>query len=276
MLLAAAFFALVWFGNAFVLLFVALAVGVLALHEYSELMRQIGAAIPRVPTVFATLAAIAIVPFPYVAPVGVLGVGLVLIAIGAMLQQVRLKPGPAALEQVSAQPGVSPASRGPLLGALAGGFALLYIAVPLGALVSVHIFGGRGAVVLLVAAIVLSDSAQYYSGRAFGRHPLAPRLSPKKTIEGAVGGFVVAPIFLYFAGPYLIPVATPLMIAPLGIALVACGIAGDLFESMIKRAADSKDSSALIPGHGGILDRIDALLFVTPPFYLFVRWVYTA
>ncbi len=276
MLLAAAFFALVWFGNAFVLLFVALAVGVLALHEYSELMRQIGAAIPRVPTVFATLAAIAIVPFPYVAPVGVLGVGLVLIAIGAMLQQVRLKPGPAALEQVSAQLGVSPASRGPLLGALAGGFALLYIAVPLGALVSIHIFGGRGAVVLLVAAIVLSDSAQYYSGRAFGRHPLAPRLSPKKTIEGAVGGFVVAPIFLYFAGPYLIPVATPLMIAPLGIALVACGIAGDLFESMIKRAADSKDSSALIPGHGGILDRIDALLFVTPPFYLFVRWVYTA
>lgn len=259
MLLAAAFFALVWFGNAFVLLFVALAVGVLVLHEYSELMRQIGAAIPRVATVCATLAAIAIVPFPYVAPVGVLGVGVVLIAIGAMLQQARLKPGPA-----------------PLLGALAGGFALLYIAVPLGALVSIHIFGGRGAVVLLVATIVLSDSAQYYSGRAFGRHPLAPRLSPKKTIEGAVGGFVVAPIFLYFAGPYLIPVATPLMIAPLGLALVACGIAGDLFESMIKRAADSKDSSALIPGHGGILDRIDALLFATPPFYMFVRWAYTA
>lgn len=276
MLLAAAFFALVWFGTAFVLLFVALAVGVLALHEYSELMRQIGAAIPRVATVCATLAAIAIVPFPSVAPVAVLGVGVVLIAIGAMLQQARLKPGPAPREQVSAPPGVGAASRGPLLGALAGGFALLYIAVPLGALVSIHIFGGRGAVVLLVATIVLSDSAQYYSGRAFGRHPLAPRLSPKKTIEGAVGGFVVAPIFLYFAGPYLIPVATPLMIAPLGLALVACGIAGDLFESMIKRAADSKDSSALIPGHGGILDRIDALLFATPPFYLFVRWVYTA
>ena len=297
-LLAAAFFTLVWFSNAIVLLFVALAVGVLALHEYFELMRQLGAAIPRAAAVAATMAVIAIVPFPYVAPVGVMGVGVVLIAIGAMVQQARLKPGPAVGERQSqlaspdsaaqgpavsgpgspdpAGPGFSRASTGSLFGALTGGFALLYIGAPLGALVSIHIFGGRGAVVLLVATIVISDSAQYYSGRAFGRHPLAPRLSPKKTIEGAVGGFVVAPVFLYFAGPYLIPVATPLMIAPLGLVLVACGIAGDLFESMIKRAADMKDSSALIPGHGGILDRIDALLFATPPFYMFVRWVYTA
>jgi len=130
-------------------------------------------------------------------------------------------------------------------------------------------------VLLLVFTIVVSDTAQYYSGRTFGRRPLALRLSPKKTIEGAVGGFVAAPLFLYFAGPYLVPVVTPLMIAPLGVLLVVCGIAGDLFESMIKRAADMKDSSALIPGHGGVLDRIDALLFATPPFYMFLRWVYT-
>jgi CDP-diglyceride synthetase len=291
-LLAAGFFALVWFGNALVLLLAALAVGVLALHEYFELMRQLGAAIPRVPTVFATMAVIAVVPFPYVAAVGVMGVGVVVIAMAAMGQQARAKPGPAVQGQQSdtAVQGQSPglaspdsagprfsraASTGSLLGGLTGGFAMLYIGVPLGALVSIHIFGGRGAVILLVASIVISDTAQYYSGRAFGRHPLAPRLSPKKTIEGAVGGFVVAPIFLYFAGPYLIPVAKPLMIAPLGLALVACGIAGDLFESMIKRAADLKDSSALIPGHGGILDRIDALLFATPPFYMFVRWIYS-
>jgi phosphatidate cytidylyltransferase len=270
-LLAAGFFTLVWFSNAIVLLLVALAVGVLALQEYFELMRQLGAAIPRVATVAATMAVIAIVPFPYVAPVGVMGVGLVVIAMAAMVNHARQETAPATVEAIEG-PGFSPA----VFGSVAGGFALLYIAVPLGALVSIHIFGGRGAVVLLVATIVISDTAQYYSGRAFGRHPLAPRLSPKKTIEGAVGGFVVAPIFLYFAGPYLIPVATPLMIAPLGLALVACGIAGDLFESMIKRAADLKDSSALIPGHGGILDRIDALLFATPPYYMFVRWVYSA
>jgi phosphatidate cytidylyltransferase len=282
-LLAAGFFSLVWFSNAIVLLLVALAVGVLALHEYFELMRQLGAAIPRAVAVTAMMAVIAIVPFPYVAPVGVMGVGVVLIAIGAMVQQARLKPALVADQRPSqlaapnpAAPGFSRAGHDALFGAITGGFALPYIGAPLGALVSIHIFGGRGAVVLLIATIVISDSAQYYSGRAFGRHPLAPRLSPKKTIEGAVGGFVVAPIFLYFAGPYLIPVATPLMIAPLGLVLVACGIAGDLFESMIKRAADMKDSSALIPGHGGILDRIDALLFATPPFYMFVRWVYTA
>jgi phosphatidate cytidylyltransferase len=272
-LLAAGFFTLVWFSNAIVLLVVALAVGAMALHEYFELMRQLGAPNPRVVTVIATMAVIAVVPFPYVAPVGVIGLGVVLIAIGAMGQQARLTTGSV---HDSQGPGAGRTSTGSLFGALTGGFALLYIGVPLGALVSIHIFGGRGAVVLLVATIVISDSAQYYSGRAFGRHPLAPRLSPKKTIEGAVGGFVVAPIFLYFAGPYLIPVATPWMIAPLGLVLVACGIAGDLFESMIKRAANTKDSSALIPGHGGILDRIDALLFATPPFYMFVRWVYTA
>ncbi len=153
---------------------------------------------------------------------------------------------------------------------------MFYIGLPLGALVGAYVFGGRGAVLLLVATIVISDTAQYYAGRFLGRHALAPRLSPKKTVEGALGGFVAAPVFLYFAGPYLIPVAQPLPIAALGLGLVACGIAGDLFESMIKRAAEMKDSSALIPGHGGVLDRIDALLFATPPFYLYLRWVYTA
>jgi phosphatidate cytidylyltransferase len=267
--LAAGFFALVWFSNATTLLFVALAVGVLALHEYAELMRQLGAAVPRIPTVLALIATIVIIPFPYVAGEGVVGLGVALIAGAAMLKMARVPRAPA--------PGSAGVGFGPgVLGAAAGGFAMIYIGIPLGALVGVHIFGGRGAVLLLVFTIVVSDSAQYYSGRAFGRRPLAPRLSPKKTIEGAIGGFVVAPIFLYFAGPYLVPVVTPMMIAPLGLVLVTCGIAGDLFESMIKRAADIKDSSALIPGHGGVLDRIDALLFATPPFYLFLRWVYTA
>jgi phosphatidate cytidylyltransferase len=255
-LLAASFFALVWFANAMALLFVALAVGVLALHEYAEMMRQLGAAVPRLATVVATLATIAIIPFPYTAGESIIGLSVVVIAAAAMIRVDDL--------------------RAAVLGAAAGGFALIYIGIPLGSLVGVHIFGGRGAVLLLVFTVVVSDSAQYYAGRTFGRRKLAPRLSPKKTIEGAIGGFVAAPIFLYFAGPYLVPVVTPLMIAPLGIAIVACGIAGDLFESMIKRAADLKDSSALIPGHGGVLDRIDALMFATPPFYMFLRWVYTA
>jgi phosphatidate cytidylyltransferase len=277
-ILAAGFFAIIWFSSAMVLLFVALAVGVLALHEYAELMRALGAAIPRIPTVLATMAAIAIVPFPYVSPSAVVGVGVVVIAIAAMANMARLKSDRAGARAVG--PGVTePAGAGfrpGVLGAITGGFAVVYIGLALGALVGIHIFGGRGAVVLLIATVAISDTAQYYSGRTFGRHRLAPRLSPKKTIEGAIGGFVIAPIVLYFAGPYFVPVVTPLMIAPLGVVLVAFGIAGDLFESMMKRAADIKDSSALIPGHGGVLDRIDALLFATPPFYMFLRWVYTA
>ena len=278
-LLAAAFFALVWFSNAVVLLFVALAVGVLALHEYTELMRQLAVQIPRMPTVAALLAAIAVVPFPYVAGEAVIGIGVVVIAAAAMLQLARQ---PDISGSAPGGPSVSSGSSSTrtlfsphVMGAAAGAFATIYIGIPLGALVGVHVFGGRGAVLLLVFTIVVSDSAQYYAGRTFGRRKLAPRLSPKKTVEGAIGGFIAAPIFLYFAGPYLVPVVTPLMIAPLGLVLVACGIAGDLFESMIKRAADIKDSSALIPGHGGVLDRIDALLFATPPFYMFLRWVYT-
>jgi phosphatidate cytidylyltransferase len=271
-LLAAGFLALVWFGNAVVLLFVALAVAALAFHEYAELMRQLGAAVPRTPALLGTLAVAAIIPFPYVAGEAVIGIAVVAIAAAAMFNIGRDRHV-AAVATAGQAPGetLTPA----VLAAVAGAFALIYIGLPLGSLVGVHIFGGRGAVLLLVFTIVISDSAQYYTGRTLGRRPLAPRLSPKKTVEGAMGGFVAAPLFLYVAGPYLVPVVTPLMIAPLGLVLVACGIAGDLFESMIKRAANLKDSSALIPGHGGVLDRIDALLFATPPFYLFLRWVYT-
>ena len=129
---------------------------------------------------------------------------------------------------------------------------------------------------LLLVTIMASDTAQYYSGRLAGRHPLAPRVSPKKTIEGAIGGFVAAPVFLYVVGSQAIPVARPWIVAAVGLALVAAGIAGDLFESMLKRAANMKDSSTLIPGHGGVLDRIDALLFATPIFYVYLRWQYTS
>ncbi len=263
--LAAVFFAIVWFASATVLLFVALGVCVLVFQEFAQVMRRLGADVARVPTLLATLAALAIVPFPYIAGEAVVAFGLVAIAIAVMTQ-------------LRAAEGAAPAQRfGPAVqGVAAGALSMVYLGLPLGALVGIHIFGGRGAVMLLVAAIAISDTAQYYAGRAFGRHALAPRLSPKKTIEGAVGGFVAAPLFLYVVGPQLVPVAPPLTIAALGLALVAAGIAGDLFESLLKRAADLKDSSALIPGHGGMLDRIDALLFATPVFYVYLRWQYAA
>ena len=120
---------------------------------------------------------------------------------------------------------------------------------------------------LLIATIVISDSAQYYTGRAFGKRPLAPTISPKKTIEGAIGGVIFGILFMAVAGRFVLPVLGIPALALLGAVVVVLGILGDLFESRLKRDAGVKDSSALIPGHGGVLDRIDALLFAIPAFY---------
>jgi phosphatidate cytidylyltransferase len=150
--------------------------------------------------------------------------------------------------------------------AIVSAFSLVYISVPLGMLAAVHAARGWRATVLLIATVVVSDSLQFYTGRLFGRHLLAPAISPKKTIEGAIGGVVAGMLFMAFAGPLVFPEFPQLWLAGLGFVMALLGILGDLFESRLKREANVKDSSSLIPGHGGVLDRIDALLFVTPVF----------
>ena len=152
-------------------------------------------------------------------------------------------------------------------------FPMLYLGLPIGALVSLRAVRGREALFLLMLTIMISDTAQYYSGRAFGKRPLAPAISPKKTIEGAIGGFVFGSLTLAVAGGWWLPDLPVAMRALVGVAVVALGIAGDLFESMLKRSAGVKDSSALIPGHGGVLDRIDALLFAAPIYYVVLKYV---
>ena len=146
-----------------------------------------------------------------------------------------------------------------------------YIGMPLGMLAAVESMAGRMGPLLLIATIAVSDSAQFYTGRLFGRRLLAPAISPKKTVEGAVGGLVLATVFVALAGPTLLPGAGRLSLALLAVIMVVLGIVGDLFESRLKRIAGVKDSSVIIPGHGGILDRIDALLFATPAFYLYLQ-----
>jgi len=155
--------------------------------------------------------------------------------------------------------------------AAAGVFGAAYIGMPLGMLVAIQALQGWPATMLLIGTVVVSDSAQFYSGRLFGRRPLAPAISPKKTVEGAVGGVVCGTAFMMLVGAKALPFVGfgPLLV--LGLLVVVLGICGDLFESRLKRAAGVKDSSSLIPGHGGVLDRVDALLFAVAPFYLFVR-----
>lgn len=114
--------------------------------------------------------------------------------------------------------------------------------------------------VFLYVAVSAGDVFALYGGRLMGRHPLAPSLSPKKTIEGAVSGLVASAIGAAVVGYYWLPEIDLISAGLLGIVLGFVGQAGDLFESSLKRAAKTKDSSALLPGHGGIMDRIDGLL----------------
>ena len=160
--------------------------------------------------------------------------------------------------------------RDPVHHAAAGALAPIYVSGPLGLLAATHARYGWRATLFLIATIVVSDTAQYYSGRLLGRRPLAPRISPKKTIEGAIGGVVLGAVFAAVAGRQALPFAGIVSLAVLGLVIVTLGICGDLFESQIKREAGAKDSGDLIPGHGGVLDRIDALLFAAPAFYVYL------
>ena len=249
--LGAVALALIWFLSSIALLGVALIVAALAFIEYEKIVDAIGAKVPYWTALLATLLACAMVPFQWVDISSILALALLLIALNVLLSD---RVGTPILADTAAAV-----------------LAPVYIGLPLGALVGVHAIAGREAVLLLIATVAVSDTAQYYSGRTFGRTPLAPLRSPKKTREGAVGGFIVAPIFLTVAGGYWLPIAPPVWMAALGAGIVMAGILGDLFESMLKRAAEMKDSGTLIPGHGGVLDRIDALLFAAPVFYFFLR-----
>jgi CDP-diglyceride synthetase len=128
-------------------------------------------------------------------------------------------------------------------------------------------------VVLLMITIVISDSAQYYTGRALGRRPLAPSISPKKTLEGAIGGLVFGTLAFGLGARVVFPGSSPWLVALVGASIAALGIVGDLFESLLKRSAGVKDSGTIIPGHGGVLDRIDSWLFAAPVYYVFVRYL---
>ncbi len=153
--------------------------------------------------------------------------------------------------------------------------APIYVGLPLGVIAALRVTVGPEPLLLLLLVIAVSDTAQYYTGRTLGRRKLAPVVSPGKTIEGAVGGIVAAALVTALAGPRLleaVPVST-VVFAGLGAGLSLSGIVGDLFESLLKRGADVKDSSSLIPGHGGVLDRIDAYLFAGPVFYVFLGLV---
>lgn len=130
-----------------------------------------------------------------------------------------------------------------------------------------------GAQMVFYATLVTwaTDSGAYLAGVSLGRHPLLPRVSPSKTWEGAVGGLVGATLVGWLCARGFAVFMTPLAGATLGLVVGLAAQLGDLVESLLKRDAGTKDSAELIPGHGGILDRFDSLLFTVPVTYYYFR-----
>lgn len=134
--------------------------------------------------------------------------------------------------------------------------------------------GSKGDwVFLAVLGTYATDTAAYFVGRAVGRHRMAPRISPGKTWEGTAGGYAAGfgsvLLFNYYLGLRI----EAALIVPLALLVPPAAILGDLAESMMKRGLHVKDTSHLIPGHGGIVDRMDSLLFTVPVVYYFATWV---
>ena len=253
LVLLPAVLAVVWFLPPAGTLVLAIVAAIIGVTEYARMAAALGAPIPTVLVALLTAALCGVVGLGLDGSELLLLAALVIVATWLVASR---PPGP-----------------GVLAAAGAALFAVVYIGLPLGAIAGIRAVAGREAVVLLMITIVVSDSAQYYTGRAFGRAPLAPTISPKKTREGALGGVLFGAAAMTAGGRMIFPDAGWGVLAGTALAVVTFGIVGDLFESLLKRSAGVKDSSGLIPGHGGILDRIDSWLFAGPAFYVFVRYL---
>lgn len=159
----------------------------------------------------------------------------------------------------------------------AGCFGPLWLGAGMGSIAAVRVAGGDDGPAYVVLCLVLSwmsDTGGYFAGRAFGKHKLYEAVSPKKTVEGAIGG-VIAVVASVVAMRFLVLESLSIRDAVLlgAIASVA-GMFGDLGESLLKRSVGVKDSGGLIPGHGGMLDRVDATLITAPLVLIYLVWLH--
>jgi len=152
---------------------------------------------------------------------------------------------------------------------------LVYVPFLLGHLIPLRMLPqGREWIFLTLITIMSCDSFAYFVGRALGRHKLYPAVSPNKTIEGALGGLFGAVLAVLIVKYTFLPEIGLFGAVLIGLLLGVMGQLGDLFESLLKRACQVKDSGTMIPGHGGILDRLDSLLFAFPLVYYIARFGY--
>jgi len=152
--------------------------------------------------------------------------------------------------------------------------ALIFLVLPLSAVVRLHGIGmvGRKLLLFTLVLVWVGDTAAYFVGRAIGRWRMAPKLSPKKTWEGAAANLLGSVLVALIAQRWITEVPLQHLIGMAALANIA-GQAGDLLESAYKRSAGMKDSGTLLPGHGGMLDRIDALVLAAPVVWYYFNWL---
>jgi phosphatidate cytidylyltransferase len=158
------------------------------------------------------------------------------------------------------------------------GFAPVFVVLPLTLLAVMRAsygYHGAGAALLALGLAWFSDTAAYFAGRFLGRHKLYEAVSPNKTIEGAAGGLLGSVVWAVLASISYLRGVLPLSHAiVLGVLAGTLGQAGDLGESMLKRSTGIKDSGAIVPGHGGVLDRVDAVIVTSVLVFLYARWAW--
>jgi phosphatidate cytidylyltransferase len=156
-------------------------------------------------------------------------------------------------------------------------FLALIVFVPaFYAIISIYQILGPWDLIFIMAIAWVSDIGAYFGGRKFGKHKLAVTISPNKSIEGAVSGLVCVIIYLLILKQFRSPIYlySYVMVLKFALILTSVGIIGDLFESWLKRVAKVKDSGKLLPGHGGVFDRIDSLLAIIAIAYVFIWGIF--
>ena len=224
-------------------------IGTLALYEFLVLGKRKGY---TVPVIICIAAMLFIVASFILEPISVeMGVFLALLVIPASYVF-----APGSIEDALPSSGIAV-------------LATLYVGMLGGSLVRLHNDFGEGPklIFFLLLVVWLGDAGAYYCGKNFGKHKMAPRISPKKTVEGGIGGAltsVITAIVIHFTFFKTFPLLHAVIA---GVILSFTGMLGDLAESMWKRSAAVKDSGTLIPGHGGFLDRFDSIFYTAPILY---------
>jgi phosphatidate cytidylyltransferase len=250
-----------WRGAPIYFAALAMIAVVLGLVEYYRITDRVGARASRVPGILAAvgvLAAFYLARHEWVAPILA---ALVIIELTTQLF----------IHARQAEPDL----RAALPAAAAPVFGVAYVALLGGYLIALRVIPDSGAqlpaklLTLFFLIVFLGDSGAYYVGRSLGKRKLAPRISPGKTVEGSIGGLVANVLGVVIARYTFFPELPLASGAALAVVMGLLGQVGDLCESMLKRGAQIKDAAQIIPGHGGLLDRLDSILFNAPVLYYY-------